>query len=814
MPKLPWLIGWRIFFRSSRLNTAIIVLIAIPVMVCLLLFSVLATSAVSPTELRCWIIGNGEYRVTLGSNFSVQAIDRLQKILEPKQGLLDADVELRLNNRKHTVKSATRAGRILDLTNPLSHGIYQIAEGSPQSCKHEVCLAPSIALAEKLQIQPGDTVEIRSVSGSKVSAMVAATIYNPRELNRQTFALWGVDSTPQSLVDNTSGEIRWITEPLDANTINALFAHGYRVSTGNELMRSMDVALPKPPPALIVIGVLIFVLFILAAAAAQASSLRGSFRSLKRLGASRWMLHQSIFVYAFLSWVAGMVLATVVGMGLISLIRPVVRAVWGQDWGSPKVAWGAYLASALLTLFTLCFGVLLASCESENAKKPFSRRGRVLRLGDFVLLSGGLTASIVPILWVTPAGVFICAAGVIAILSVLPKLLIAAFPVAARNAYSLLTGRGLRESSAVVFVLVVLVGFLSLTTSAVTWVSLDTALSHSQTAYFDAVPESTVLIETESTLDQDTVHNILENSGMIGTSFKLLYWPEKSLNPESVKVHPEIEMVQIEETKDFKLTDPVSQVGVVNSVADLELILGHEPTNNQVESFLHGDGVRLLPPGVKAPTNTRLIVPDGIESDRTLHPALEPDYGYYWYLPKLIVSPQRAQSLGAQTDKYPWDYLLLRSPVKQSPDLDQLYDLLKDVPSHSVIAPTHQEIISGFTQVAWSVYGVGGILILVIIFIVSFIITKQDQGIGIFLYLNGASQAMIFRFYLSMTSLVTLPAMLVGAALAVPVTVSFSRYAGMQIMGYHPILLVPILIAGVLDIFVSWRASNEVLTDL
>lgn len=811
MPKLPWLIGWRIFSRSSRLNIAIIVLISFPIMVCLVLFSVVATSVVQPTELRSWVIGKGEYRVTLGSNFSVEAINYLQTILEPKRVLLDADVEFRLNNLSNSGNSVTApiAGRFLDLTNPLAQGIYQVAEGSPQSCKHEVCLAPSIALAEKLQIRPGDTVQIQLVPGSTVSAVVAATIYNPRELNRQTFTLWGIDCTPQSLVDNASGGIRWITGSLDASTINTLFAHGYRVSTGDELMRSMDMALPKPPPTLIVVGILIFALFILAAAVVQFSGLRHSFRSLKQLGASRWMLHQSLLVYAFLCWVAGVALATIVGLGFVYLIRPVVRTVWGQDWGSPTVAWEAYSASAILTLLTLSLGVLLASYESENAKTPFSHRNRILKLSDFVLLSGGLTAAIVPMLWVTPAGVFICVIGVMAFLLVLPKLLIVLFPNATCSAHSLLAARSLRESSSVVHILMVLVGFLSLATSAITWVSLDTAESHSQIAYFDAVPESTVLIGAESTLDQGTVQNILEQSGMAGASFKLLYWPEKSLNPEFVKEHPEIEMVQIEETEDFKLTDPVSQVGVVNSVADLELILGHEPSNKQVQSFLHGDGVRLLPPGVKSPTTTRLIVPDGIDSDRTLYPALEPDYGYFWYLPKLVVSPQRAQSLGTQTEKYPWNYLLLRSPVKQSPDLDQLYTLLKDVPSHSVITPTHQEIISGFSQVAWSVYGGGGILILTIIFIVSFIITKQDQGIGVFLYFNGANQSLIFRYYLAMTSIVTLPAILAGAVLSVPVIVSFSRYTGMHIMGYHLILVVPILIAGVLDFFVSWRASRE-----
>ena len=814
------LIGWRLL-RYRRWGAFFLILeLALSIAICLSWFSVLETASVTPDQLRSWSLGQGKYRVTWKNAISPAVVKEAESALDGIDSLLDIDVAIQLEESiSHTGKTAsfdTLYGRFLDLSHPLAQGLYEIDRGNPIECTTIACLSVSTAAARDTGINPGEDVLLHFEGSSvQLPARVVSVMHSPLELHRSTFAIWGDNALKVALSSSSTGEARWITPSLDSETINTLTKNGFVVSTLDQVIQPGLALFKNPPTFWYVVIALVFIVLTVVVATVQAAHIRPALETLNSLGAGTATKRGAIAVYSLLIWLAGLLFSLIIGFVSLLVIIGAVRSFLGQDWGNPNISWLSFTLCAATSLGLI---VLSNFWTFREKKKPVTYQ-IVKKNRDSMtifLLAAGLSALVVALFWHQKASVYISLTGAMLTLIGVTQLITRrsknkiATKLSALFSTRILPSLGSQANTQIVFI-----GLASFLASSFTGIALDTVALHRSFSTFDSVPDSTAVIKTEEPLTLEYVSRIERTTGTVSAHFYLLNWSvddSASRGSGEVLNNPNAE---IEENTDIPFSDPFSQVGAVESVADLQVILGHTPSDSETRAFLNGDGVRLLYPGVKIPKTTLLKMPEGLGDNQLLKPALEKDYGYYWNLPKLIVSTKKAKQLGLIPGG--WDSIFLRSLDNSPLDRNQLYKALSPLLTEgtfSVETGMHKRLVEDFSKAASITYLLGWALSLLLIsLVVKNISTTLRRSLTV-LDTLGASHGEKFMITLNVLAKATFTPLLLGFAISWLFMPVFAREAGGITSHFYGAQIIPLVFAFLIIFAISWRQSKLKIRDV
>ena len=130
MNRLSWRLGWRSLWQRTSLTLLMMITLAAAVAAVTVTASVHATSRFGPDELGPMFTGNADYIVRTDEGIDATSADAAPVVgsrgtIVPDRDLTSAEVTT------ESGKSLQTIGRILDLANPLTEGLYTVTDGSP-----------------------------------------------------------------------------------------------------------------------------------------------------------------------------------------------------------------------------------------------------------------------------------------------------------------------------------------------------------------------------------------------------------------------------------------------------------------------------------------------------------------------------------------------------------------------------------------------------------------------------------------------------------------------------------------------------------
>ncbi|HWG99782.1 MAG TPA: FtsX-like permease family protein, partial [Pilimelia sp.] len=342
-------LGHRLATRHRGRTVLLCLAVALPVGLSTAVAAVNATAGLGPAEAARLAFGAADGRVVTAAAADSPAADwrdpaaaeaRLRALLPPGTGLAaDLDV-LGLAVGAPDGRRAEADGRVLDLADPLTDGVYRVDAGAPRDAAGTVVL--STALADRLGVRVGAQV---SLGAAPERWTVTALAADRRDLTRDFFLLPpAAAGSPAGAAAvaaaRTVGSPRWFVRlPAGAGAASVearLAGHGYAY-----LPRASAARLAEGPPALDLAALLVglgllaeAVLLVAAALAVVVRTQRRNLGLLAVLGATP-RLRGAIFVVHGL-WVgaAGVLLGAAAGLLAARALVPPLQRRAAQDWGA------------------------------------------------------------------------------------------------------------------------------------------------------------------------------------------------------------------------------------------------------------------------------------------------------------------------------------------------------------------------------------------------------------------------------------------------------------------------------------------------
>lgn len=392
--RLAWRLGFRLATRNRLRSALVCVTIAIPVGVGVAVagLTATATAAVSLPEATAAAFGTAFGRVVTVSGFSspTPVPTQLAPPLPPGSSLsYDQDV-LGLTITGAGGLTFTADGRVMDVANPLTDGVYRVDAGVPADHPDTVLL--SLPLAHLIGVtSAGQTVQIANHTWT-----VSALLTDRLNTDHKFFTLppaAAITAQGQAALAaaHTLGSPRWfVTVPpatnltaLDANLTNAHLAY---------VPSTQASALASPPPLtdstaiLIALGLLAeTVLLVTAVFAVVVRTERHHMGLLAAMGAPTAVTTRFFLAHALCLAAAGSLLGLLAGqLGGYLLVGP-LSARTAADWG----AWDpAPSTAAIIIAATVLATTLAARIPARRAV----REDPITLLKSIAPLSVGKTA--------------------------------------------------------------------------------------------------------------------------------------------------------------------------------------------------------------------------------------------------------------------------------------------------------------------------------------------------------------------------------------------------------------------------------------
>lgn len=390
--RLAWRLGFRLATRNGLRSALVCVTIAIPVGVGVAVAGLTATAAVSLPEATAASFGTASGRVVTVSGFSspTPAPTELAPPLPTGSSVTyDQDV-LGLTITGAGGLTLTADGRVMDVANPLTDGVYRVDAGAPADHPDTVLL--SLPLAHLIGVtSAGQTVQIANHTWT-----VSALLTDRLNTDHKFFTLPPTAATTAQgqaalTAAHTLGSPRWfVTVPpatnltaLDANLTNAHLAY---------VPSTQASALASPPPLtdstaiLIALGLLAeTVLLVTAVFAVVVRTERHHMGLLAAMGAPTAVTTRFFLAHALCLAGAGSLLGLLAGqLGGYLLVGP-LSARAAADWG----AWDpAPSTTAIVIAATVLATALAARIPARRAV----REDPITLLKSIAPLSVGRTA--------------------------------------------------------------------------------------------------------------------------------------------------------------------------------------------------------------------------------------------------------------------------------------------------------------------------------------------------------------------------------------------------------------------------------------
>ncbi len=362
----------RLCRRAGWQSVLVALAVALPVGVGTVWAVVSATATPTPQEQLAlfWGSANARLQTEPGPDGAVEFVpplvadERLGQILPPSTSrAIDIDVPADL--RSENGRRVAVAGRVLDLTDPLTSGMYRIDRGVAGRGGVQL----STALAQRLLVNPGEQV---TVSGRPV--VVDALLSSREDTARNLLVVSPAAVRPggqlAGLVDaagttaDAVGSARWLLRvPVEdiAEVERLVGAQDLGLVNRAEALNRLE-----PPPlveagAIAVSAVLLIeaALMSVAAFTVVVAGQRRNLGLLAAVGATAVLRRRVVRHYALLLAMNGAAAGALIGVVVALSVVPGLQRAAGQDWGPVQPAVGS-----IAVLVALAVGAALAAAAA------------------------------------------------------------------------------------------------------------------------------------------------------------------------------------------------------------------------------------------------------------------------------------------------------------------------------------------------------------------------------------------------------------------------------------------------------------------
>lgn len=379
-------LGGRLAWRQPVHSLLTAVAVAVPVAVLSASGTLAATSADTPDKAAARQLGTADGKITPvrspGADFPADRAEveaRVRAVLPAGARLARDDDATLVVGSVSGLRTKVERGRVLDLADPLTHGIYRV-DGGAANAPGTVSLTRK--LADRLRVRAGDPVTVQALAsdaeragaGRQVPLRVAA-ILDPPEDDPGDAAVLAPASAGQVLGEGmTRLSPGWLVGADPGAARAALAGHGFGWHGRSDISfhpKSSGLA-----SAGTVAGVglgMVSVVLCWAALAVVWRSQRRTVALLAALGSPVRVQTGLLTTYAAVVSAAGAVAGAALGhLGSVWLVP------WAQgparDWGPVQHTWGR---TAVTVVVTVAVAALLGRLAARNAVR--AEPGRLLR---------------------------------------------------------------------------------------------------------------------------------------------------------------------------------------------------------------------------------------------------------------------------------------------------------------------------------------------------------------------------------------------------------------------------------------------------
>lgn len=342
MNRMLTLLGWRLVSRH-RIRTALMCFaIALPVAVAVALSSLSTTAAITEAEARSMTMGSADGRLTELRHTDVH------QVLGPEVRAIFDQTYAGMPFRSPAGRRVNAKGRALDLTDPMTAGMFTVREGRPE--RDPATVALSSGLASQLAVGPGDQVH---VGPQEIALRVSSLIVFPRNTDDVFFVAASPIPVTGPAAEDIVGTRNWlytgVVDPDRAASAGLALAQRRAVpveTTDSGSLQAISLGLA--------IGLLIECMLLVAAAITMVA--HGETRTaglLAAIGVQPRRQWSFLGHYVRLVTVLGVAAGTGIGLGSAYLLQGPLQNRAAADWGSFTPAWVATTTIVLLTMLAV-----------------------------------------------------------------------------------------------------------------------------------------------------------------------------------------------------------------------------------------------------------------------------------------------------------------------------------------------------------------------------------------------------------------------------------------------------------------------------
>ena len=647
MNRLIWRLGWRSLRKHLALAVFLVAVVAASTAVVSLVSTVQGTSAYTLEEQGDMFTGQADY-IVRSTNTDVDAAG-----IVGERGKLVSDRDLPAEIGTKSGDSIQTTGRVLDLSDPLTQGIYVVEEGSPGSTG----IALSAALADRLGIGVGDSLSLFGFD----DVVVTARIHAAYALTSEFFVLGPRSISASALAAAPDvGRPRWLLGDVSTpSVVDELTTAGFSVTSRTALLDGDEEKNEGTPPWLILLVTGVLATTIVATGLTiHARRVRHYSQLLSTLGAERSTTLKAAMLSGLIVATLGGFLGAVIGLAGAGPIVSVLARASGQDWGELERSW---MPTGIAVLGAVVLAVLVCAV---NAREHSSARVRTSSRIQLILASVGLVASIAAVVFLDNAlalvGLF---AAPMCLFFVVAHAMTALLSRVRGSFRIRLAGRAVARSSSSTRFGVAAIGIIALLGVAVSQV-VSAAADKQRDVYRAAMPVGGAVLTVPQGISDASLTALSSDLGASVARFSpAIINNDGELIPLLVRT-PYQDCTAGAATDDDVSTcvrnigdDILSQVvAVVPTLSEAEILAGTELSPAQQRAFLDGDGL-LLSPAASAPDSPVLVgVPGMAQRERPslLPVAMKPEIvrvdALYDKIPTLLVSPTAAAAHGFDTN--------------------------------------------------------------------------------------------------------------------------------------------------------------------
>lgn len=679
MNRLSWRLGWRSLWKRPGLTILLVMSMAVAVAAVALTATVQATSRFGPDELGPMFTGQADYIVRSGQ--SVHAETAPASTIVGSRGTLVPDRDIPAEVTAPGGMSVQTTGRLLDLSHPLTRGLYTITGGTPGPDG----ISLSTALASRLGVSVGEKVSLFGISDD---VTVTSLLGIPFDLTQEFFIL-GPNSVSGSVIAAIPdvGRPRWLLGDVSSPAVvDDLTEAGYTVTSRNVLLESDEQSREEAgTPWLLLAAVCAVCAAVVATGlAVHARRLREYSELLSTLGARRSTTIKAGMVSGTVIAVVGSLLGSALGLVASGPVARVLARSAHQDWGRLDLAWGA-TGCAVVGTFLLSGVVCYLATRERMRKSSGSRYVLVVTALGFVgaVIVLGFPDSILALpalLLVSVCLLFLLAVGGVA--AVVHAGLGFRFRLASG---SLSRTSGSAHAGIIAIALVLLV-------SVAVSQTVHSAAIRQKESYTSSVPSGSALVTLREQLDDDELSKLARGLGTDVARF----------SPAALRVEDSAIPLVVDSDFEKCLRDASDAdacfsdglagitsrgVAVVPTLTEAQILAGTELTSHQRDAFINGDGLLLSVESKMsnagagsegedgdqqadtANQTTNLVIPGRAQKQNPdispipVTPAIVTVPRLFQATPVMILSPAAAARLGIEVMPSGEAYSLISSPA-------------------------------------------------------------------------------------------------------------------------------------------------------